>query len=197
MESVRDRMVVGAAELLSRAGLAEASFRNVVAHTGAPRGSIYHHFPGGKDELVGEAMRWIGGRLVGALRRTPLDGPDDVVVAFAGLFRRLLVDSGGGCAVAAVVSSAPPGTGPSDEAAQVFASWRRELAALFAAAGVPDQRCPALAVTTVATVEGALVLARADGDVATFDRAVEELVRLVSAQDRAGSTQSSLPDGSS
>lgn len=181
MDSVRDRMVVGAAELLSRAGLAEASFRNVVARTGAPRGSIYHHFPGGKDELVGEAMRWIGGRLVGALRRTPVEGPDDVVVAFAGLFRRLLVDSQSeaGCAVAAVVSSALPGTESSAAAAQVFASWRRELEVLFAAAGVEPARCPALAITTVATVEGALVLARADGDVATFDRAVEELVRLV------------------
>lgn len=181
MESVRNRMVVGAAELLSRAGLAEASFRNVVARTGAPRGSIYHHFPGGKDELVGEAMRLIGGRLVGALRRMPVGGPDDVVVAFAGLFRRLLVDSEAeaGCAVAAVVASASPGSLPSTAAAQVFASWRRELEALFAASGVPAERCPALALTTVATVEGALVLTRADGDVATFDAAVEQLVRLV------------------
>jgi len=181
VDTVRDRMVVGAAELLSRAGLAEASFRNVVARTGAPRGSIYHHFPGGKDELVGEAMRWIGSRLVGALRRTPVHRPDDVVVAFAGLFRRLLVDSPSeaGCAVAAVVTSAPPGTEPSAAAAQVFASWRRELEALFATAGIEPARCPGLAITTVAVVEGALVLARADGDVATFDRAVEELVRLV------------------
>jgi AcrR family transcriptional regulator len=174
-------MVVGAAELLSRAGLAEASFRNVVASTGTPRGSIYHHFPGGKDELVAEAMRWIGGRLVRALRRTPVQGPDDVVIAFAGLFRRLLVDSSGeaGCAVAAVVSSAPSGTAPSAAAAEVFRSWRRELQELFSTAGVDAARCASLAVATVATVEGALVLARADGDVATFDAAVEELVRLV------------------
>jgi AcrR family transcriptional regulator len=181
MESVRERMVLGAAQLLSRAGLAEASFRNVVSHTGTPRGSIYHHFPGGKDELVGEAMRLIGGRLLRALRRTPVHAPDDVVIAFAGLFRRLLVESSAeaGCAVAAVVSSAPSGTGPSAAAAEVFRSWRRELEDLFAAAGVDAARSASLAVATVATVEGALVLARADGDVATFDTAVEELVRLV------------------
>jgi AcrR family transcriptional regulator len=179
--SVRDQMVVGAAELLSRAGLAEASLRNVVAHTGAPRGSIYHHFPGGKDELVREAMHWIGGRLIGALRRTPFEGPDDVVVAFAGLFRRLLVDSEAeaGCAVAAVVSGSVPGTASGAAAAEVLRSWRRELEGLFATAGVPAGRRKALAVMTVATVEGALVLARADGDVATYDAAVTELVRLV------------------
>ena len=181
MESVRDRMVVGAAELLSRAGLAEASFRNVVAHTGAPRGSIYHHFPNGKDELVDEAMRYIGGRLIGALRRVPVDGPGDVVVAFAGLFRRLLVDSTfeAGCAVAAVLSTSAPGTTTSTAAAHVFRSWRAELEAMLGRAGVPEGRRPALAIVTVATVEGALVLARADGDVASFDAAVEQLVALV------------------
>lgn len=183
MGSARERMVVGAAELLSRAGLAEASLRNVVARTGAPRGSIYHHFPGGKDELVGEAMRWIGGRLVAALRRTPVTAPDDVVIAFAGLFRRLLVETetNAGCAVAAVVAGAPAGTPPSAAAAAVFRSWRDELEALFAAAGVEPGPRAALATVTVATVEGALVLARADGDVAAFDAAVEELVRLVRA----------------
>jgi AcrR family transcriptional regulator len=188
MESVRERMVVGAAELLSRAGVAEASFRNVVARTGTPRGSIYHHFPGGKDELVAETMRWIGGRLVTALRRTPVDAPDDVVVAFAGLFRRLLVESSGeaGCAVAAVVAGAPGGTVPGAAAAEVFRSWRRELQQLFSAAGVDDARCASLAAATVATVEGALVLARADGDVATFDAAVEELVRLVTSRPPTG-----------
>jgi hypothetical protein len=77
------------------------------------------------------------------------------------------------------VSSAPSGTVPSAAAAEVFRSWRRELEDLFAAAGVDAARSASLAVATVATVEGALVLARADGDVATFDTAVEELVRLV------------------
>lgn len=181
MESVRDRMLVGAAELLSRAGLSEASFRNVVERTGAPRGSIYHHFPGGKDEMVAEALEWIGGRLVSALRRTPVSSPDDVVVVFAGLFRRLLVDSGGeaGCGVVAVVADALPGSRPSAAAAQVFASWRRELEVMFAVAGAPEHRCSALALLTVAGVEGALVLARAEADVAVFDAAVEELVRAL------------------
>jgi AcrR family transcriptional regulator len=184
VEPVRDRMIVGAAELLARAGVAEASFRNVVARTGTPRGSIYHHFPGGKDELVAETMRWIGGRLLKALRRTPVSRPDDVVVAFAGLFRRLLVESASqaGCAVAAVVAGAPSGTAPSAAAADVFRSWRHELQGLFLAAGADRARSASLAVVTVATVEGALVLARADGDVATFDTAVEELVRLVMSE---------------
>ena len=180
-ESVRDRMVVGAAQLLSRAGLAEASFRNVVAHTGAPRGSIYHHFPGGKDELVAASMEWVGGRLLRAMRSTPVETPDDVVVLFAGLFRRLIVDSAepAGCAVAAVATAAPLVTGPGGAAAKVLRSWRGELVALFVATGASAERAEALALLTLAGVEGALVLARAEGDVAPFDRVVDELVAAV------------------
>lgn len=180
--STRDRMVTGAAQLLSRAGLAEASFGNVLALTGAPRGSIYHHFPDGKDEMVSAAMRWLGGRLVEALRQTPNDGPEDVVVAFAGLFRRLLTDSGtqAGCAVAAVASSADAGTAAARAAAAVFAAWESELHTLFTASGLSPVRSSALAVTTLAVVEGAIVLARARGSLEPFDTAVHELLQLTS-----------------
>ena len=182
-ESVRDRMVVGAAQLLSRAGLAEASFRNVVGLTGAPRGSIYHHFPGGKDELVAASMEWVGGRLLRAMRSTPVEAPDEVVVLFAGLFRRIIVDSAApaGCAVAAVATAAPGDTGPGSSAAEVFRAWRRELAVLFVRTGTSAERADALALLTIAGVEGALVLARAEGDVAPFDRVVDELLVAVRA----------------
>lgn len=118
---------------LDLAGRGEASLRNVVALTGATRGSIYHHFPGGKGELVAEAMREVGGRLLLAMRASPAASPADVVVTFAGLFRRL-VEVQSGCAVAAVASA---GDDTRRAAAGVFASWRRELACMLTAAGVP------------------------------------------------------------
>jgi TetR/AcrR family transcriptional repressor of lmrAB and yxaGH operons len=182
-ERVRDRMIVGAAELLARAGVAEASFSNVLAHTGAPRGSIYHHFPGGKDELIAESMRYVGGRLLTALRSTQVGSPEDVVVVFAGLFRRMLVDSGAvaGCAVAAVTVDSGAATAGGTAAAEVFRSWRRELERLFAQAGQDPVRAPALAALTLAAVEGALVLARAESDVGAFDSVVDQLVSAVRA----------------
>ena len=171
--ATRDRMVAGTAELLGRAGVAETSLRNLVAATGAPRGSIYHHFPGGKDELVAEAIHLVGGRLVAALRSTPVASAADVVVAFAGLFRRLL-GMQSGCAVTAVATSADAAALGS--AARVFAARRRELSTKFAAAGVEADRDGSLAALTVAAVEGALVQARAAGDVDLFDAAIVELV---------------------
>ena len=56
MSAVRDRMVAGAVKLLAQRGLQATSFSSVLAETSAPRGSIYHHFPGGKEELVSAAI---------------------------------------------------------------------------------------------------------------------------------------------
>jgi TetR/AcrR family transcriptional repressor of lmrAB and yxaGH operons len=178
---VRERMVAGAAQLLSRAGVAETSFSTVVAETGTPRGSIYHHFPGGKDELVAASVQMVGRRLLDALRRAEVTTADEVVVAFAGLFRRVLVDSDAtaGCAVAAVSVDTRPASAPHDAARDVFRSWRAELLGLYARAGVPPTRAAAYAGLTVATVEGALVLSRAEGDIALFDDVVDQLVEHV------------------
>src|SRR5215813_15188975 len=56
LTGVRDNMIAGAARLLAQRGLQATSFSTVLAETSAPRGSIYHHFPGGKEELVTEAI---------------------------------------------------------------------------------------------------------------------------------------------
>ena len=53
----RTRMIVSATELFREHGYSGTGFRDVVEHSGAPRGSIYHHFPGGKAELAEEAVR--------------------------------------------------------------------------------------------------------------------------------------------
>src|SRR2546423_14603501 len=61
----RDRMIVSAALLLREKGLTGTSFGDVIDHSGAPRGSIYHHFPDGKAQLVQEAMRYAGSYVAG------------------------------------------------------------------------------------------------------------------------------------
>ena len=192
-ESARDRMITGAAQLLSRAGVSEASFGNVVALTGAPRGSIYHHFPEGKDQLLGESVRLVGARLLMALREQEVSSPEDVVLLFAGLFRRVLVASGAasGCAVAAVALETQQSSPPGAAAGEVFRSWISELSALFEQAGLDRRRARSLSVATLASVEGAMVLARATGDVQLFDDVVDRLVEDLpgGARTDAGSRQ--------
>src|SRR5215469_9385107 len=79
----RIRMVRGAADLLARSGLGGTSFREVLQRTSAPRGSVYHHFPGGKQELVAAAVSHTGDSLTAVIDAQAGRPAGDVVAAVA------------------------------------------------------------------------------------------------------------------
>jgi len=168
--NVRAEMVAGAARLLASKGLEGTSFAEVLAATGAPRGSTYHHFPGGKHELVQDAVKLAGERAMAALE--PIRGePAPVVIRrFLGLWRQLLQvsDFGAGCAVLAVTVAADD----ADllvPAGRVFRAWRGQLESLLQAGGVPTEHAPALAALLLASCEGAVVIARAEHSLEPLD----------------------------
>jgi AcrR family transcriptional regulator len=168
-------MIDGAVRLLARQGLQGTSFAEVLQATGTPRGSIYHHFPGGKDQLVAAALDWAGEDTVRVL--SGLDGASPATIAgtYLAMWRDLLEQSSAttGCAVAAVTVATR-----SDEmlarAAGVFRSWRARLAELLAAGGHP--RPGAFAATLVAASEGAVVLSRAERSLEPFDAVAAFLI---------------------
>lgn len=176
------RMVAGAARLLAERGLQETSFAEVLELTGAPRGSIYHHFPAGKDELIAQAIDHAGAQAVALLDSVAGAPADDVASAFLGMWRALLerADFRFGCSVLAVTVA----TDSPDliaHAATVFRTWRGRLAELLGQGGVPDGAAERLATLLVASAEGAVVIARAERSIEPFDQVTEELLQTVRA----------------
>src|ERR1700686_53560 len=98
----RERMVQSAASLISANGLSATSFSDVLADSGAPRGSIYFHFPGGKSELAKEAIRWTSEQVMAHMRTCSASSAPEVLQHFIDLFRHVVQSSAGaaGCAVA-------------------------------------------------------------------------------------------------
>jgi AcrR family transcriptional regulator len=181
-KDVKQRMIETAALALARKGLQGTSFSEVLAASGAPRGSLYHHFPGGKDELVLDAIDAAAGFLLGALGERRGRPAADIAEAFVAIWRFVLLRSefAAGCAIAAVtVASQRPDQ--LERAAASFRAWRARLAELLAAGGVEAERAESLAALLLATCEGAVVLARADRSFDAFDRATGEAVALVRA----------------
>lgn len=176
----RDRMVAGAARLLAQRGLQATSFSEVLAATGAPRGSIYHHFPDGKDQLVAEAVDLAAAHAV-ALLETVVGRPaDEVSEFFLGMWREVLVRSelDAGCAVLAVtVATDSPEL--LAHTAVAFRSWRNRLADLLQAGGLGPRHAQRFAATLIASSEGAVVLARAEQDLEPFDLVCEQLMSQV------------------
>lgn len=179
----RQKMIERAAILLAQKGLQGASFSEVLEASGAPRGSLYHHFPGGKDELVLAAVALAGERAIAALEQLEGRAADEIAKAFLQLWRLVLErsDFGAGCAVAAVTvaTDAPELVA---RASETFRSWRDRLARLLAEGGIPEERAPGIAVTLISASEGAVILARAEKSFEPFDLvAAEELARIRAA----------------
>ena len=173
---VRERMADAAALLLAKDGYQATSFTEVIQASGAPRGSIYHHFPGGKDELIAAALDRQGARVIGGLDRLEGSAPGDVVTRFAGWWRLALEksDFAVGCSLVAVTASAGPGE-LRVEAGELFGRWIARLAALLEGAGADAAAAASFAAELLAAIEGAVVIARAQGSFAVFDTVVERL----------------------
>jgi len=175
-------MVRSAASLIRSRGVSATSLADVLADSGAPRGSIYHHFPEGKAQLAEDAIRWTSERLLAHLRAGTPAGPSAVLERFIDVWRRTVVASAGtaGCVVAGVaIDTVPEETGVMGLVRATFRSWAGVLAEQLQDAGVPPQRAKPIAMATLAGMEGALILCRAEGNVRPLDAVAEELMRLL------------------
>ena len=184
--SPRDRMVFSAAQLLRTQGLSGTGMREVVAHAEAPRGSLQHYFPGGKEQLFGEAVDWAGRyaarRVARALDSLAQPSPSALFAAIVEQWRTEFVEIGfaGGCPLVATVSDSAPDP-LRERANDAFLEWRKPIVAALELMGVPSARAVSLAVLMISALEGAVVLARAQRDVSALDTVVAELSPLLDA----------------
>src|SRR5580692_11038940 len=92
----RERMVRSAAQLIRRQGVSGTGMREIVTEADAPRGSLQHYFPGGKEELVSEALTWMGGvaarRVTRSLTELETRTPSALLAAVVDIWRRDLVN---------------------------------------------------------------------------------------------------------
>ena len=180
-KDTRRRMVDAAVDALRQRGLAGMSFTDVLAGSGAARGAIYHHFPGGKRQLAAEAASRSGQDVLTHLKQLPTTNPPAVVEAFLAGVRPVVEEStrGSGCAVAALTVHLDQ---DSDElrrvAAAAFASWVTQLTDALTTAGMTPDDAADLACLLINLLEGAHVLCRATSSLEPFDRAGRAAVIL-------------------
>ncbi|WP_043622144.1 TetR/AcrR family transcriptional regulator [Nonomuraea candida] len=181
-EETRGRLLDATQDLIETGGYFGAGLNQVTAASGMPRGSLYFHFPGGKDQMVAEALRR-GGREIGlAVQELAERAPDTVALVngVIGLLADRLEASGWrkGCPVATVaLEMAAANDTLQQVCAEVYASWEAPLRDRLAAEGRPDADDVATAV--LALVEGALLLARAHRSREPLDRAARTVATLL------------------
>ena len=138
-ENVRSNMVDGAVILLATQGVEGTSFKEVLGVANAPRGSVYHHFPGGKSELLHAALDRASGRALEAMEATRGQSALEVLERFLALWQALLDYSQlrAGCAVVSVTVAGPEGD-ILDHVGAIFRTWTEQLAELFVVGGMSE-----------------------------------------------------------
>ncbi|SDI51299.1 transcriptional regulator, TetR family [Actinokineospora alba] len=162
----RERTLRTAATLFRTQGYHGTGLNQVLAEGGLPKGSLYFHFPGGKEQLAAEAVALAAGELCDWVSAT-LDGAADPVAGLdaviQGLAEHLVAsDFSRGCPIGTV---APDGGDVVREACvSAFASWQGVVRDFLAAHDIPDAEN--VATTLLAALEGAQLLARTRRDTA-------------------------------
>jgi TetR/AcrR family transcriptional repressor of lmrAB and yxaGH operons len=179
-ENVRSKMVDGAVILLATQGVEGTSFKKVLGVANAPRGSVYHHFPGGKSELLHAALDRASERALEAMEATRGQSASEVLDRFLALWQALLDYSQlrAGCAVVSVTVGGPEGD-ILEHVGAIFRTWTDQLAELFVVGGMAEDAAHTMATVTIAATEGAVVLSRAEQSRSPFDEVASTLTDLV------------------
>ncbi len=166
MTTTRDRILDSSAELFRRQGYAGTGVKQIVTDADAPFGSLYHFFPGGKEQLAAETIRWSGEMYIQLFAGIAAEAPDvlgAVEQFFIGAAETLReTDYADACPIATVALEVASTNEPLRLAtAEVFESWIAAAAAYFTAAGIDAVRSRELAITMLSLLEGAFVFCRA------------------------------------
>lgn len=188
--ATKQRILYAGAELFGRQGYAGTGLKQVSAAAQAPFGSLYHHFPGGKEDLGDDVIRQAGAFFLALVESVFVAEPDPVAgirAVFDGAAQT--VRSTGyqdACPIAAIaLEVASTNERLRVATADVFASWIAGATTWFAAAGLPHARSRELAITTIAALEGGFLLARATRDTTALELTGNLIANTV-AQELAG-----------
>ena len=184
----RERMLHAAVRLISTQGVAGTGLREIVAASDAPRGSLQHYFPGGKDQLVTEAITISGEvaarRVLRLADHLPSRTPGALFAAIAGAWCDIYTRRGfaEGCPIAATAADSAATSPVLREAARrAMDRWQGSVAEALVGLGVPEHRAGPLALLMLSALEGALIMARSRQDTEPLDAIVAELAPVLDA----------------
>ena len=188
MASPRERMVISAALLIRERGAHPTAIADILEHSGAPRGSAYHYFPGGRTQLLCEAIDYAGEYIAEKIAKgtTGVDVLDDLIADYRNQLIR--TNYRAGCPVVAVAVEAgdlakqAQAAPVIDRAAAAFTRWTDLIAQRLIEDGMSAQRAEELAMLTTTAIEGAIVVARASRNVKPLDLVHGQLRTLLQAE---------------
>ncbi len=187
MTTTRERIIDATRDLFMQRGYAASGLKDISKAGEAPIGSLYHFFPGGKEELAAETLRAAGAAyqaLVQAVFDSEPDIVDGIRACYDGAAETLrATDYADACPIATVaLEVASTNDTLRQVTAEIFESWTEAAAAQLARGGIDHDRARALAIVVIAALEGGFLLSRAAKDTAPMSAIRDAMVALVAAE---------------
>lgn len=181
----KERLVMAAATLFRKKGYAGTGLNEILATSGAPKGSLYHYFPEGKEALGAAAVTVAGAVVVKTLTelRSTSEDAAQFVKGYGDKLAGWMEDSDfqSGCPIATTVLETCPGSAAIRQASNaVFESWISVIAEVFIDDGMSRDQARGNAELTISAIEGALILCRAESSAEPIRRTIKQLMALVS-----------------
>ena len=182
----RKKMLISAAEVMRERGAAGVTIDEVLARSGAPRGSVYYHFPDGRNQILTEALRYSGDSITAMIDDAAGWGARALLQEFVEFWERQLTegDFTAGCPVVAAAIGSDEGEPKlSAEAGAILGRWCAALTRAFVNDGFEDADAASLAMTSIAALEGAVVLSRSTRTADPLRQVGEQLEFLIKARE--------------
>jgi TetR/AcrR family transcriptional repressor of lmrAB and yxaGH operons len=181
----RKKMLVSAAEVMRQRGAAGVTIDEVLARSGAPRGSVYYHFPEGRNQILTEALRYSGESITAMIDDAAGWGAKALLREFVEFWERLLTegDFTAGCPVVAAAIGCDGDPKLSAEAGAILGRWSAALTRAFVNDGFEDACAASLAMMSISALEGAVVLARSTRSTDPLRQVGDQLEFLIKARE--------------
>jgi AcrR family transcriptional regulator len=179
-------MLISAAEVMRERGAAGVTIDEVLSRSGAPRGSVYYHFPDGRNQILAEALRYAGDAITADIDEAAGRGAMVLLRQFVEFWEGLLAESdfNAGCPVVAAAIGCPDDEVQlTADAGRIFGHWRAALTRAFVAEGFPESDADSLAVMAIAALEGAVVLCRSTRSTDPLHKVDDQLEFLIKARE--------------
>ncbi|NIN65314.1 MAG: TetR family transcriptional regulator [Anaerolineae bacterium] len=184
MNETREQIIETTAELLEMQGYLGTGLNQIIKESGAPKGSLYYHFPQGKEQFTTEAVHRIAQTIEERIRTNlaAIDNPGEAVAEFilkvAHYVEATEFAKGGGITTVAL-ESITTSERIREACKEAYDLWQAAVEAKLVQSGYEPQRAKRLAALIISSIEGAIILSRTSHSLAPMKRIAEELKLLL------------------
>ncbi|NWG15764.1 MAG: TetR/AcrR family transcriptional regulator [Chloroflexi bacterium] len=186
MRSARERIIETTCELLELQGYHATGLNQIIKESGSPKGSLYHYFPGGKEELVADALSRDGQIILNRIRDSLalVEDPAEAVRQFVLNIAQHVQASGyrsGGPITAVAMETAATNERLRAECKHIYEAWQGAFVEKLVSGGISEDRASRLASLILAALEGGIILSRTNRSPQPLEDIAGELGLMISS----------------